>query len=36
MTEVNQSTMKIVSIHQSKINVVKFDGPNNFDIGDAR
>ena len=30
MTEVNQSTMKIVNIYQSKIDVVKFDGTNNF------
>ena len=32
MAEVNQSMMKTVNIHQSKINVVKFDGTNNFDM----
>ena len=32
MTEVNQSTVKIVNIHQSKIDVVKFDGMNNFSM----
>jgi len=30
MAEVNQSMVKIVNIHHSKINVVKFDGTNNF------
>ena len=32
MTEVNQSTAKIMNIHQSKIDVVKFDDTNNFDM----
>ena len=32
MAKVNQSMMKTVSIHQSKIDVVKFDGINNFGI----
>jgi len=32
MTEVNQSTVKIMNIHQSKIDVVKFDDTNNFDM----
>ena len=32
MTENNHSTVKTVSIHQSKIDVVKFDGTNNFDM----
>jgi len=32
MVKVNQSMVKTVNIHQSKINVVKFDGTNNFDI----
>ena len=30
--EVNQSTLKTVNIHQSKIDVVKFDGTNNFSM----
>ena len=32
MAEVNQSMVKTVNIHQSKIDVVKFDGTNNFDM----
>jgi len=28
----SQPTMKIVNIHQLKINVVKFNGTNNFDM----
>ena len=32
MAEVNQSTVKTVNIHQSEINVVKFDGTNNFNM----
>jgi len=32
MAEVNQLTVKTVNIHQSKIDVVKFDGTNNFDM----
>ena len=32
MAEVNQSTVKIVHIHQLKIDVVKFDGTNNFGV----
>jgi len=32
ITEVNQSTVKIVNIHQSRIDVVKFDGTSNFDM----
>ena len=32
MAKVNQSTVKTVNIHQSKINVMKFDGTNNFDV----
>jgi len=27
---INQSTVKTMNIHQSKINVAKFDGTNNF------
>ena len=30
MTGVNQSMMKTVNIHQSKIDVVNFDGTNNW------
>ena len=30
MIEVNQFTMKTVNIHQSKIDMVKFDVTNNF------
>jgi len=30
MVEVNQSTVKTIIIHQSKINVVKFNGTNNW------
>ena len=30
MIEVNQSTMKTVNIHQSKSDVVKFDGTKNW------
>jgi len=30
MAEINQSTMKTVNIHQSKIDVVKFEDTNNF------
>ena len=30
MTDSNQLTVKAVNIHQSKIDVVKFDGTNNF------
>jgi len=30
MAEVNQFTVKTMNIHQSKIDVVKFDGTNNF------
>jgi len=32
MAEVNQSTVKTVNIHQLKIDVMKFDGTNNFDM----
>jgi len=32
MAEVNQLMMKIVNIHHSKKDVVKFDGTNNFGI----
>jgi len=30
MARVNLSTVKTVNIHQSKINVMKFDGTNNW------
>ena len=30
IVKVNQSTVKTVNIHQSKIDVLKFDGKNNF------
>jgi len=30
MAEVNQSMVKTVNIHQSKIDMVKFDDKNNF------
>ena len=30
--EVNQVTVKIVNVHQEKIDLVKFDGTNNFSI----
>jgi len=30
MAGINQSVVKIVNIHQSKINMVKFDSMNNF------
>ena len=30
LAEVNQSTVKTVNIHQSKIDVMKFDDTNNF------
>ena len=33
MAEVNQSIVKIMNIHQSKIDVVKFNGTNNFACG---
>jgi len=36
MAKVNQSTVKIMNIHCSKIDMIKFDGTNNFDCGDAR
>ena len=40
MAEVNQSTVKTVNIHQSKIDVVKFDGMNNWkgkrDVGKSK
>ena len=32
MAEDNQCTVKIVNIHQSKIDVVKLDSTNNFDM----
>ena len=32
MAKINQSTVKNVNIHQSKIDVVKFDGTINFDM----
>ena len=32
VAEVNQSTVKIVNSHPSKIDIVKFDGTNNFDM----
>jgi len=32
IAEVNHSTVKTVIIHQSKIDVVKFDGINNFSM----
>ena len=32
MADVNQSTVKTVNIHHSRIDVVKFDGTNNFSM----
>jgi len=32
MADNNQSTVKTVNVHQSKIDVVKFDGTNNFSM----
>jgi len=32
VAEVNQSMVKTVNIHQSKIDIVKFDGTNNFSM----